>query len=149
MPDIDRQRVDSGARTSFQTPGVRAVTRARRPQRRYAGAGSRPDGVAAGVEAAAVYDDTIRIGVGCYSGVHDRGRRLVDEYDGFAAEGPQRHLAHYSGVMRETDADRFLSLAEECLKQAEKATSPLDKDAWLKLAEEWLQLARAARKRGR
>jgi hypothetical protein len=58
-------------------------------------------------------------------------------------------LAHYSGAMRETDADRFLSLAEECLKEAEKAINPLDKDAWLKLAEEWLQLARAAKERGR
>jgi hypothetical protein len=51
--------------------------------------------------------------------------------------------------MRETDADRFLSLAEECLKEAEKAISPLDEDAWLKLAKEWLQLARAAKERGR
>jgi hypothetical protein len=50
--------------------------------------------------------------------------------------------------MRETDADRLLSLAEECLKEAEKAISPLDKDAWLKLADEWLQLARAAKERG-
>jgi hypothetical protein len=58
-------------------------------------------------------------------------------------------LAHYSGAMRETDADRFLSSAEECLKEAEKALNPLDKDAWLKLAEEWLQLARAAKERGR
>jgi hypothetical protein len=58
-------------------------------------------------------------------------------------------LGHYSGAMRETDADRFLSLAEECLKEAEKAISPLDRDTWLKLAEEWLQLARAAKERGR
>jgi hypothetical protein len=57
-------------------------------------------------------------------------------------------LAHYSGPIRETDADRFLRLAEECLKEAEKAINPLDKDAWLKLAEEWLQLARAAKERG-
>jgi hypothetical protein len=56
-------------------------------------------------------------------------------------------LAHYSGAMRETDADRFLGLAEECLKEAEKAITPLDKEAWLKLAEEWMQLARAAKER--
>jgi hypothetical protein len=31
--------------------------------------------------------------------------------------------------------------AKECRLQAEKAVSPLDKEAWLRVAEEWLKLA--------
>jgi hypothetical protein len=37
--------------------------------------------------------------------------------------------------------------AEECRKQAVKAISPLDKEAWLRLAEEWLKLALSAEER--
>ena len=50
--------------------------------------------------------------------------------------------------MPKTDANRFLALAEECLEEAERARSPVDKEAWLKLAEEWMQLARLAKERG-
>jgi hypothetical protein len=50
--------------------------------------------------------------------------------------------------MSETDADRFLSDAEECL-QAERAISPVAKKAWLRLAEEWMKLAKAAKESGR
>ena len=53
-----------------------------------------------------------------------------------------------SHVMPETYANRFLALAEECLEEAERARSPVDKEAWLKLAEEWMQLARLAKERG-
>jgi len=49
-------------------------------------------------------------------------------------------------VMSKTDADRFLDLAEECLREAEKAISPFDKEAWLKLADDWMTLAREAKK---
>jgi hypothetical protein len=51
--------------------------------------------------------------------------------------------------MRETDADRFLKLAEECLREAENARHRIDQEAWLKLAEEWMRMARAAKETGR
>jgi hypothetical protein len=44
----------------------------------------------------------------------------------------------------QTDAERFRKKAEECRDLAEKAMSPLDKEAWLRLAEDWLKLAREA-----
>jgi hypothetical protein len=34
--------------------------------------------------------------------------------------------------MRESEAEQFRNLAEECLLQAEKAISPLDKQEWLR-----------------
>jgi len=46
----------------------------------------------------------------------------------------------------ERNLDRFLNEAEECLRQADLATSPADKKAWMQLAEDWMKLARAARK---
>ena len=49
--------------------------------------------------------------------------------------------------MPESDVDRFLNEAEECLRQAAIAINPIDKKAWLNLAEEWMELARAARER--
>jgi hypothetical protein len=39
------------------------------------------------------------------------------------------------------DASRFRTQAEEARLQAEKAISPLDKEAWLKLAGEWIKRA--------
>jgi hypothetical protein len=47
------------------------------------------------------------------------------------------------------DADRFRKQAEECREQAEKAMSPLDKEAWLRLAGEWIKLAMTAEGRRR
>ena len=44
----------------------------------------------------------------------------------------------------QTDAERFRKEAQECRDLAEKAMSPLDKEAWLHLAEDWLKLAREA-----
>ena len=41
-------------------------------------------------------------------------------------------------------AARFRQQAEECRKQAEKAISPLDKEAWLRTAGEWTKLAQSA-----
>jgi hypothetical protein len=49
--------------------------------------------------------------------------------------------------MTESNIDRFIDEAEECLRQAEIATNPLDKIAWVKLAEDWIRLARAVRER--
>jgi hypothetical protein len=49
--------------------------------------------------------------------------------------------------LAKSNADRFLNEAEECLKQAQIATDPLDKKAWLQLAEDWMKLARAAKER--
>jgi hypothetical protein len=58
-------------------------------------------------------------------------------------------LTHPSGALSvaESDVDRFLSEAEECLRLAKIVISPLDKSAWLELAEDWMKLARAARER--
>jgi hypothetical protein len=56
---------------------------------------------------------------------------------------------HYFSVMTETDAQRFRKDAQECREQAEKAISPLDKEAWLRLAADWIKLAQAAEERHR
>jgi hypothetical protein len=39
--------------------------------------------------------------------------------------------------------DGYRKQADECRQQAEKAISPLDKEAWLRVAEEWLKLAQS------
>jgi hypothetical protein len=46
--------------------------------------------------------------------------------------------------MANDDANRFREQAEECRQQAEKATSPLGKEAWLRVADEWIKLGQAA-----
>jgi hypothetical protein len=43
-----------------------------------------------------------------------------------------------------TIADRCRALADDCGKQAEKATSPQDRARWLKNAKQWLDLAQEA-----
>jgi hypothetical protein len=45
-------------------------------------------------------------------------------------------FAHYPGAMTETDADKFLNRAEECLQHAERAISTHDREEWLRLAED-------------
>jgi len=52
-------------------------------------------------------------------------------------------------AMPESDLDRFLNEAEECLRQSRMAVNKFDKGAWLKLAEEWMKLARAVKGRGK
>ncbi len=52
-------------------------------------------------------------------------------------------------AMSEDDVVRFRKQAEECRKQAARAISPLDKEAWLQAAEEWLKLALSAEARRR
>jgi hypothetical protein len=53
-----------------------------------------------------------------------------------------------SGVlMTEIDVERFRSEAKECRQRAERATSPIDKEAWLRLAEDWIKLAEKTEKR--
>ena len=42
--------------------------------------------------------------------------------------------------MTEDDTEKFRQQAEECRREAQKAISPLDKEAWLKLAADWLRL---------
>ena len=44
-------------------------------------------------------------------------------------------------VMTETDQDRFRKQANECRALADKASSPLDKEAYLSLARDWTRLA--------
>ncbi len=45
------------------------------------------------------------------------------------------------------NAEKYRQLAEECRQQAEKAFSPLDKEAWLKLAADWLLMVRLIEQR--
>jgi hypothetical protein len=42
------------------------------------------------------------------------------------------------------DAERFRKQAQDCVEQAERAISPIDKETWLRVAEEWLKLAVSA-----
>jgi hypothetical protein len=49
--------------------------------------------------------------------------------------------------MTESNIDRFIEEAEECLRQAEIATDPLDKIAWVQLAEDWVKLAQVVKER--
>jgi hypothetical protein len=49
--------------------------------------------------------------------------------------------------MTENDVERFRSEAKECRQRAERATSPIDKQAWLRLAEDWIKLAEEAERR--
>jgi hypothetical protein len=51
--------------------------------------------------------------------------------------------------MPDDAATRFRKQAEECRQQAEKALSPLDREAWLRVADEWLKLALSADARNR
>jgi hypothetical protein len=51
--------------------------------------------------------------------------------------------------MSEAEAARFRQEAEECRQQAEKAISPLDKEAWLRTAGEWIKLAQSVEQRDR
>jgi hypothetical protein len=55
---------------------------------------------------------------------------------------------YYPSAMAETDAERFRKEAEDCRVLAEKASSPIDKEWWLRLAAEWLKLAQEAESRG-
>lgn len=45
--------------------------------------------------------------------------------------------------MSNGDANRFREEADECRKLAQKARTPRDKEAWLRLAGDWLKLADA------
>ena len=46
--------------------------------------------------------------------------------------------------MSDDEAGRFRKQADECRMQAEKAVSPLDKEAWPRVAGEWIKLAQNA-----
>ena len=45
--------------------------------------------------------------------------------------------------MANIDADRFRKQAQECVEQAERSISPLDKETWLRVAAEWMRLAQS------
>ena len=47
----------------------------------------------------------------------------------------------YSEGMSDQDIARFRKQAEETRQHAERAISPLDKEAWLRVAGEWIKLA--------
>ena len=46
-----------------------------------------------------------------------------------------------------SNLERYLSKAEECVRQAAIAVSAADKMAWLRLAEDWVKLAGTAKER--
>jgi hypothetical protein len=52
-----------------------------------------------------------------------------------------RQLTARAFRIRQRDAGRFRKIAEECRVQAAKATSPRDREAWLRLAEDWIDFA--------
>jgi hypothetical protein len=45
--------------------------------------------------------------------------------------------------MPDDEAAKYRAQADECRRQAEKAISPRDKEAWLKVAGEWANLAQS------
>jgi hypothetical protein len=47
-------------------------------------------------------------------------------------------------IVTASDAARFRTEAEICHRQAEKAVSQIQKEAWLKMASEWTRLAESA-----
>jgi len=49
--------------------------------------------------------------------------------------------------MSSDNADRYREQAEEASQQAEKAISPLDKEARLRVADEWIKLAQSVEQR--
>jgi hypothetical protein len=49
-------------------------------------------------------------------------------------------------AVKESNLDRFLREAEECLRQAGIAINDADKRAWVLLAEDWMKLVRAAQR---
>ena len=53
----------------------------------------------------------------------------------------------YPDGMSDQEIARFRAQAEECRQQAEKAISPLDKEAWLRVAGEWIKLAQETERR--
>src|SRR5579863_3899277 len=46
-----------------------------------------------------------------------------------------------------TDTAASRAQAEECLDQADRSTSPTDREAWLRMAAEWIKLAEDAERR--
>jgi hypothetical protein len=54
---------------------------------------------------------------------------------------------YYDSAMPATEVARFRHEVEETRKLAEKAISPLDKEAWLRIAAEWNKLAHGAERR--
>jgi hypothetical protein len=60
-------------------------------------------------------------------------------------------LTWFSRVTRpaipEAEATECRKQAELCRQEAEKAISPLDRDAWLRMAGEWMNLALSAERR--
>jgi len=44
-----------------------------------------------------------------------------------------------------TEGECFRKEAEECLRQAERAVSPLDRVCWLRMAQGWTKLAKEGR----
>ena len=61
---------------------------------------------------------------------------------------PLRHLTQIAVEVRGmSDVQKYRQQAEECRKMADKAFSPLDKEAWLQLAADWLRLVQMVEQR--
>ena len=43
-----------------------------------------------------------------------------------------------------SDASKYRREAEECRRNAERASRPIDREAWLRLAADWAKLAEGA-----
>ena len=44
--------------------------------------------------------------------------------------------------MPNIEPNKFQRLAEECWRNAEQASNPIDREAWLRLAEDWMKFGR-------
>jgi hypothetical protein len=51
--------------------------------------------------------------------------------------------------MSVSEVEKFKKQAEMCRKEAEKATGPADREAWMKLADDWSALALEKERRQR
>jgi hypothetical protein len=68
-------------------------------------------------------------------------RLAVTAFGSFGPRGPIRVRAALGKVRPMPKSDEYRAKAEECRLAAERAFSPLDKEAWLQLAADWLAMA--------
>jgi hypothetical protein len=79
---------------------------------------------------------------------HQRAATVPELAVGQVSIEPADGVDYLEG-MSDQEIARFRAQAEECRQQAERAVSPLDKEAWLRVAGEWIKLAQETeQKRG-
>ena len=59
---------------------------------------------------------------------------------------PPKQEGHLAGIS-DAEIARSRAQAEECLRQAESATSQTDQETWLRMASEWIELIEDAEQR--